>query len=253
MMCDDAGMTLEFQLIDTQDKTEFDLNRCLSRVQADGWAGTSVTHPFKPAAAAFADGPARVLGAANLVLFDHPPVALNTDYSGFVSAWQTAFAGMTPGRVVMAGAGGVARAIATALIELGAETVQISDLNAEKAAALADEIGVVGHVVPIDRLGAVAEQADGLVNATNMGMAGYGGSAFPLPLPSTFKWAFDAVYTPVETPFIQAAMARQAEILTGLDLFKHMAVNQFIALTGLTPANDILDRLNALKPSGVAV
>lgn len=94
--------------------------------------------------------------------------------------------------------------------------------------------------------------ADGLINATNMGMAGYGGSAFPQPLSGSANWAFDAVYTPVDTPFLQQAAAKGMQVMTGFDLFRHMAVAQFQTLTGVKAPPDVLEQLSALRPPEVA-
>jgi len=46
---------------------------------------------------------------------------------------------------------------------------------------------------------------DGIINCTPLGMAGIGGSPLPGAYMRDANWAFDAVYTPVETAFIQDA------------------------------------------------
>lgn len=248
IMCRDAGIALTFEPIDTAGHAGFDLAACVAELRSAGWDGVAVTHPHKPAAAGLFDGPARRLGAANLLVFGTAPAAHNTDYTGFVSAWRALRGPAAPGRVAMAGAGGVARAIATGLAGLGATEIAIWDTAPGRAAALAAEIGPAARAVPPAGAGAAIASADGLVNATHLGMAGYGGSAFELPLTARPAWAFDAVYTPVETAFLQSARAAGAEILTGFELFRHMAVNLFTALTGQLPAPDILHRLDRLQP-----
>ncbi|MDU8927064.1 shikimate dehydrogenase [Alisedimentitalea sp. MJ-SS2] len=248
MMCREADMALEFDLIDTAELSEFDLAACVADCRAAGWAGVSVTHPFKPNAAALFAGPAGQLGAANLLVFGEQPKAFNTDYTGFLSAWETLLHGQAPGRVAMAGAGGVARAIGRALIDLGVSDLVIWDKAPEKAQALASELGHPARAVPATVSATEITRADGIVNATNQGMTGYGGSAFPDSLPAGPKWAFDAVYTPVRTAFLVSAEKAGARVVSGFELFKHMAVQQFKILSGRDPGHGILDRLNRLMP-----
>jgi len=82
-----------------------------------------------------------------------------------------------------------------------------------------------------------------------MGMVEYPGSAFDEADLGDQNWAFDAVYTPIDTDFLQAASKAGLQVVTGFDLFRHMALGSFAALTGVTPdPAEILPRLEALKP-----
>ena len=74
--------------------------------------------------------------------------------------------------------------------------------------------------------------ADGLVNCTPLGMVGYGGNAFAgIPLTGR-KWVFDAVYTPLETPFLKESKAAGVDILGGYGLFLYQGVDAFELFTG---------------------
>jgi shikimate dehydrogenase len=74
--------------------------------------------------------------------------------------------------------------------------------------------------------------ADGLVNCTPLGMIGYGGSAFPEELISGRRWTFDAVYTPIETPFLISARADGVSVMSGFELFFYQGVDAFRNLSG---------------------
>ncbi|MDX1782329.1 MAG: NAD(P)-binding domain-containing protein [Thalassovita sp.] len=253
MMCDDAGLDFEFDLIDTAERPGFDFAVTTAELRDAGWTGVSVTHPFKAQAAAWVgDGmqdDVEALGACNMLRFGPPLRGFNTDFTGFLSAWRTECGDLSPGRVAMAGAGGVARALGPALAKLGASEIVIWDPDAARAEELARRIGPVARAVPIARAEEVAAQADGLVNATPLGMAEYPGTAFAADLPGAPAWAFDAVYFPTETAFVQAARDRGLRVITGFSLFKHMALMSFEAFTGLAPdAARILPKLDDLKP-----
>ncbi len=252
IMCGMTGRTLEFELIDTAERDGFDFDATVRQARADGWTGVTVTHPFKTKAAAFAgDGmlpELRGLGASNTLVFGPPLTGYNTDFTGFLSAWE---AGMDapPGHVAMAGAGGVARALGPALARLGATEIAIWDMDQGRAEDLAALIGPVALVVPADEAEEAIRRADGLVNATPMGMREYPGSAFEAALIGPQRWAFDAVYTPTNTAFLQDCAAAGLVTLSGFALFQHMAIRSFEAYTGvsLDPAA-VLPKLDALKP-----
>ncbi|MBD3678752.1 MAG: NAD(P)-binding domain-containing protein [Rhodobacteraceae bacterium] len=253
LMCDEAGLGFDFELIDTAERAGFDFAATAAACRDAGWTGVSVTHPFKAQAFDWVgpgmDPSVEALGACNLMAFGQPLRGFNTDFTGFLSAWRAECGDMAPGRVAMAGAGGVARALGPALARLGASEITIWDQDFEKAADLARRIGSVARAVPITRAEEAAAAADGLVNATPLGMAEYPGSAFPTDLPGAPAWAFDAVYFPTETAFVQTARARGLRVITGFSLFKHMAMKSFEAYTGLAPdAPRILPRLDELEP-----
>ncbi len=253
MMCDEAGIELAFELIDTAPLAEFDFVAQVGELVEAGWTGVTVTHPYKIDAARLAGagmtGEAAGLDAANTLVFDDPIKGFNTDYTGFLGAWRHRMGTDDPGRVAMAGAGGVAQAIGPALIALGARSIDLWDIVPGKAQALAEKLGSRAQVVPVDEVPQAVRQADGLVNATALGMAAYPGSSIAPELLSGQRWAFDAVYTPTNTVFLAAAKVAGLMTISGFDLFRHMAVGSFEAYTGIRPdAEATLARLVALQP-----
>jgi shikimate dehydrogenase len=253
MMCDEAGFGLAFELIDTARLDGFDFDRQVNELIEAGWTGVTVTHPFKMAAARLAGavmtGAAAKLDAANTLVFDGSLKGFNTDYTGFLGAWRYRMGTDDPGRVAMAGAGGVAQAIGPALRELGARKITLWDIVPEKAQALADTIGPVAEAIPADEAPQAVRRTDGVVNATARGMAEYPGSSITPDLLGGQRWAFDAVYTPTNTVFLKAAREAGLATISGFDLFRHMAVGSFEAYTGIRPDTDgTLARLAALKP-----
>lgn len=249
IMCDLADWGFEFDLIDTAERPGFDFDAQVRAAQDDGWTGVTVTHPWKTHARRFAGDSMAAevahLGASNTLVFRDGVTGFNTDYTGFLAAFHAA--GLIPGRVVMIGAGGVAEALAPALVSLGAEQVLVADLNAERARELAETSG--GMAVAMTDIRGHVRSAQGLVNATPLGMAEYPGSAFHRADLGAQDWAFDAVYTPTDTQFLNDATQAGLTPLTGFELFRHMAIGSFRAYTGLTPdPADILPKLEALRP-----
>ena len=112
---------------------------------AAGFRGVNVTIPHKQAALALADtasDAAREIGAANTLTFERDGAinADNTDAPGLIAAlgerWDPAGR-----RVLVLGAGGAARAAVWALLQAGAADVAVWNRTAERARALAGELG----------------------------------------------------------------------------------------------------------------
>ena len=84
----------------------------------------------------------------------------------------------------------------------------------------------------VDDLDAATDNCDGLLNGTPVGMVGYPGSAFdPKPIAQA-AWVFDAVYTPIETMFLQNAKATGAQIISGYELFFFQGVHAWCHFSG---------------------
>jgi shikimate dehydrogenase len=235
------GFDLHYHLIDTDrlGLGEQDLPRLLDSARLLGFTGLNVTHPFKEAVVRHLDmveGVAAALGCVNTVVFrEGRMIGHNTDHSGFVAGWGRALPGIKPGRAALIGAGGAGRAIAHALLALGAVAVRVTDLDAARAQALAAELRAAHPaatiaVAPDAR--AVAEGADGIVNATPVGMHAYPGNPAPAAVLGGMKWASDAVYTPLETEFIAAARRAGAAVMTGQELAIGQAVDAFALFLG---------------------
>jgi len=70
------------------------------------------------------------------------------------------------------------------------------------------------------------------LNGTPVGMVGYPGSAFEPKAIAQAAWVFDAVYTPIETMFLQNAKAAGAQIISGYELFFFQGVHAWRHFSG---------------------
>ncbi len=251
LLCRRAGIDWEFKLFDSTNIIDFEFDDYIKLLREEGYDGVTITKPFKARAERHADihiGYPSEMGASNLLKFGEQIEAYNTDYLGFIGAWKDVFGDLKPGKVAMAGAGGVARAIIIALKELGAERIDIWDNKPGVAAKLQMQIdpdNTILHVVT-GRPETIVRAADGLVNASPLGMKEHPGSAFPADWINMQTWCFDAVYTPMNTPFMQVAKGAGFRCLSGFDLFKHMAIQSFAAYSGLKVSPSDANLLNHL-------
>ncbi len=201
--------------------------------------GLSVTMPWKTAILPLLDSLAPLakrIGAVNTVtrLSDGSLHGSNTDAAAIVQplAKRLPLAGA---RVLLAGAGGAARAAAFALVEEGAH-VAILNRTPDAARALAEASGAL-----------VADTAhlagyDVILNATPMGMAGPHAAECPVPPEALdgVRVVFDMVYRPRITPLVRAAQLAGIELVDGLEMFTHQAAAQWHSWTGDEPPAGVM-------------
>jgi shikimate dehydrogenase len=77
-----------------------------------------------------------------------------------------------------------------------------------------------------------AAGAYGIINCTPVGMVGYGGTLLPRELMADASWAFDAVYTPVDTQFLKDAKAEGLTIISGYELFFYQGLHAWEIFSG---------------------
>lgn len=229
-----VGIDTRYQLIDALELPGFDFAATVQRVRDTGYRGVNVTFPFKEAALRLADRAgegAKRVGSANTLLFEDGGIrAENTDYTGFVSAYRHNFGNRPVGRVLLVGAGGVGRAVACGLGELGVEELLIAERDAERGEALAahlNSLGIVARFVSAAEGQAALTLCSGLVNCTPVGHRNHPGCPVdPTPLRAD-HWVFDAVYIPAHTELLKAATLAGSAVLSGVDLFAFQGIDAY--------------------------
>jgi shikimate dehydrogenase len=171
------------------------------------------------------------------VLFEPDgPKGLNTDYTGFIAGYRGVRGAQKPGTACLIGTGGVGRALAFGLLALGCNEIRLVDRDDGKAQALATDLRAVElppRVAVFADAAEAAMGAEGLLNGTPVGMVGHDGTPLPRTSMEGAKWAFDAVYTPVDTRFLQDAEAAGLTVISGYELFFHQGVHAWGHFSGL--------------------
>ena len=222
-----------------------DLAGALAGMRALGIRGFGISMPFKLEIMPLldeVDPVAARIGAVNTVVNeDGRLIGHNTDWVGATRALEevTPLSGR---RVLLLGAGGAARAVAHGLKERLAEVV-ICNRSAERAAALAEEIGGSTRAWSSRSTGDV----DVVVNATSLGMADVDPRS-PLDGVELAEGTvvMDIVYKPLKTALYAEALAAGARAVHGGRMLLHQAARQFELYTaGVTeePAPlEVMDR-----------
>ena len=201
--------------------------------------GCSVSMPFKRTIIPYLDvldSEAAVIGAVNTVVNDgNRLTGYNTDTVGAASALDAL--GGQVNRVLLLGAGGVARAIVRVLQQRGTAEIIIAARRREAATELAAMFGV-RSVAWEERDRITAEL---LINATPIGMAP---DAARMPLPPEALTAFGGVIDVVATPpfslLITTAKAAGISAIDGLTMSLYQAAAQFRLYTGHEAPFDVM-------------
>ena len=221
-----------------------------------GFNAFNITHPCKQSVMEHLhelSDAARALGAVNCVVIgeDGSFYGDNTDYSGFIAGLKRGLPQVAenPARlehVVQLGAGGAGSATAYALCRLGVRHLSLFERDAAKAQGLAEQLGGLFPQTRIEvlsddeRLIEALLQAQGLVNATPVGMHVHPGmplseSALSAGVLREGLWVADVIYLPQQTQLVRAARAAGCEVLTGGYMAVGQAVDAFRLFTGLEP------------------
>lgn len=216
---------------------EGEAERIAQLMRVEGFRGLSVTMPLKGEFANIVDEldeSANDLGSVNCVTNNGDRLTgSSTDGDGFIAAIEHQ-TGFRPGgaRVVLAGSGGAARSIISALARH-----EISDIAviARSTVAVDELLGLAGgrgrHGTTDD-----VQEADLVIDTTPFGMIG-ADPAFSKPLiaPSlthSGQIVADLVYAPRETHWLEECRLHGAEIVGGLGMLVHQAALAIEIWTG---------------------
>ena len=235
-----CGVSVNYELHVPADTSEAAFKETLAEIRALGYNGCNVTFPYKQIAVGSSetqnDG-VRLVGSTNTLEFkNQAPSAFNTDYTGFILGYKGRLGDLPAGKVLLLGAGGVGRAVAFGVFEVGATEVLVFDPSADSANALAaslNESGFKATVVDKAGLPEAAAAADGIVNCSPIGHYQTPGIPIDPALIAGQKWAFDAVYIPMDTEFLIRANQQGLKIVSGFDLFFYQGVDAFEIFTGI--------------------
>ena len=239
------GLSYRYDLIDFDrlGLDDADLGAVIATAQASGYGGLNVTYPFKQAVIPLLDSlapEAAAIGAVNtVVLRNGDRIGHNTDCWGFARSLKVGLGQVAIDHVVQIGAGGAGAAVAQALAQLGAMSIDIVDEDAGRAEALADKLaadtGARAQGLAPDQLPEVIGLAAGVVNATPVGMEKVPGTPFDPDLLRRRQWVADIVYFPRETELLRRARLRGCRVLPGGGMAIYQAVRAFHLFTEREP------------------
>ena len=234
-----ADVAMDYVLLDTHELPPLSPREHIRLARDKGFVGLNITHPFKQDIYPLVKSPCiqghEQIGSYNTLLLDKEDIrGANTDYSGFKKAYEKIMGREEPGRVLLCGAGGVGRAVASGLGDKGCRELLVHDTSraqAQSLVTLLESRQVSARIVEHDELPDAIKSADGLVNCTAVGMNNSTESVIDPGYINTQRWAFDAVYTPLNTAFLGNCRNAGLECISGFDLWIFQGLDAFRLFT----------------------
>lgn len=221
---------------------------CVEEAVKGAWAlnllGCNVTVPYKSRVIPFlkeVDPLAERIGAVNtLVRAEGGFRGYNTDMPGLYRAMCEDGIEIEGEKVLILGAGGVARAVAMLLLQKGAEQILILNRTLEKAEKLAKEVNgftdrQVAQALPLADYGLLPEGGKYLaIQATNVGM-------FPqaedvvIDIPAFYEkihTGYDLIFNPAKTRFMSLVEESGGRAYNGLKMLLYQGIIAYELWTG---------------------
>ncbi|NER21829.1 MAG: shikimate dehydrogenase [Symploca sp. SIO1C2] len=230
-----------------------DLAVAIAGFKAIGLVGFNITIPHKQAIMPLlseVSDIAQGVGAVNTVYRTNSGWwGTNTDVAGFISPLQALNRDWSQTKVVVLGYGGAARAVVVGCTQLGCTKIHVIGRNPQKLSQFQQSWDSTNLPVSINihlwqQLPELISQADLLVNTTPVGM-------YPdidrspveeatIQRLSAKAIAYDLIYTPSTTKFLQQAQQQGAVTLNGLEMLVQQGAAALKIWLGQTPPVDIM-------------
>lgn len=236
--------------------TPEDVATQVERLRSGHWAGLNVTVPWKRVALRLADevdASAAETGAANVLVRTSGGriVAHNTDAPALARLLAANATADRPHVALVLGNGGAALAAVVAAKRAGCERVYASARRWQvgqsgwEAAPEFEALGAAPVAWAASELAQVAPQVTTVVQATSAGMRGVGGGeelVAALPWEQLGRWvfAYDVVYNPERTPFLERAAQVGLRCEGGLSMLVGQAALAIELWLGVSPPQDRL-------------
>jgi len=241
------GFDYDYRIIDVLEESLSGkpLEELLAEARDAGFDALNVTYPFKQAVIGHLAEVSQEVGqlhSANLILdLQGNSRGENTDWTGFEFALNQSLQNANRGLVIQVGVGGAGSATAYALLRWGVEHLVLADLDVAKANELAARYGQLFPKQKVEALAleqalALLPGADGVVNATPIGMYTHPGLPFDISSLQNKAWVADVIYRPMDTDLIVSARAAGHTVVPGGLMAIGQAVDSLRMVTGCEPS-----------------
>lgn len=241
-----------------------DLSIAIAGFNAIGLQGFSITIPHKQAILSFlteVTSVAKVVGAVNTVWrTDAGWSGTNTDVEGFIAPLQAYNRDWSQTMPLILGHGGAARAVVVGLTQLGCTEIHIVGRDVQRLSQFQqswlDALPITINVHRWEQLPELMPKADLVVNTTPVGMYP---NVEQSPIDNAAMQqlregaiAYDLIYTPNPTQFLQQAQQQGAIAIDGLEMLVQQGAAALKIWLGQTPPVDIM-RQSLQKHLGIKI
>ena len=224
---------------------EEEVKDIISEVRNNKISGLNVTIPYKKIVIPYLDElslEAKESQSVNTISKKNDKIiGHNTDISGFELAIRSINFDTKNKKIFILGAGGVVSSIIIALKRLNVSKIILSNRTLAKAENIRDSF----PNIQIVKWGEVPD-FDMIINATSLGLKGFGELEFDNLKVGPNKFFYDIIYNPKETDFLKTAKNLNYRIENGKMMFVLQAAAAFKIWHGINPEiiKDVLKLLD---------
>lgn len=238
------------------------LKKTVEAIRVLNISGLNVTIPHKVAIMEFldeVDEEAKIIGAVNTVVnIDGRLIGYNTDGRGYLtSLGKVLEKPLAESEVLVIGAGGAARAIVTAVMNKGVDSMTITNRTIEKAVSIKENYqqykrGNI-NILTLEEAKATVGTFDIIINTTSIGMSPKT-DEIPIDLENikTRVVLSDLIYNPIWTKWLQLGEQKGAIIHNGVGMFVEQGALAFQKWTGQVPDTEKMTRIVMKKLGGIS-
>lgn len=230
---------------------QMDLQNAVQGAFSLGIQGLNVTVPHKENILPYLheiDELARRIGAVNtLVRTEEGYKGYNTDMPGLYRAMLSDNMIVDGRKVIILGAGGVARAVAFMLYDK-AEKIYILNRTFQKAEAIAAEVNdyagkSVAEAVPLTSYDTLMNEKYLVIQTTNVGMYPHEEDALitDVNFYNYIEYGYDLIYNPKETMFMKLVKKAGGQAFCGLKMLLYQGIIAFELWNGCKISNEQAD------------
>ncbi|MFH0948200.1 MAG: shikimate dehydrogenase [Elusimicrobiota bacterium] len=225
--------------------TSDNLSDAVSAIRILNIVGVNVTIPHKENIIKELDrisDEAKKIGAVNTIVNKNGNLSgYNTDYYGFLKSISEKISPRNK-NVVMLGCGGVAKAIAVALIDSKINQLTIADIDVQKAENFLEGSFPRIKIVQVPQISDELKKADIFINATPVGMKKGDGSPIDKKYLRKNLFVYDVVYNR-ETQLLKDTKKIGADFSDGLDMLVYQGAKSLELWTGKVPPVDLMKKV----------
>ncbi len=236
---------------------EGDLEDAIRGARALNLLGLNVTVPYKSEVIPFLkeiDPLAAQIGAVNtLVAVEGGYKGFNTDMPGLYRAMMEDGVSIEGERILILGAGGVARAVALLMAQKKAKEIIILNRTLEKAQAICHEVSgyypnTVMRALRLEEFHALDAEGYLAIQATNIGMHPKVEEAVieDASFYEKVHTGYDLVFNPAETKFMKLVKRSGGRAFNGLKMLLYQGVIAYEFWTGESVSADAISKVQEL-------
>lgn len=228
------------------------VQEAIAGLRAMSFRGANITVPLKELIPPLMDELSEVakqIGAVNTVCRreDGSLYGTSTDGIGFLRSLESERVSVDEElEAVVLGTGGSARAVANALVQVGAKVTVVSR-HRDRAAQMLWELGAEAHALQYTDPAVIhaMHTARVLVNTTPLGLYPHVEEMPPVPLEGLHPdmLVYDLIYNPPVSRLLREAQKRGCATMNGVKMLVYQGAESFRLWTGQYPPVDVMEQV----------